>query len=73
MSKRKVENMLFFKSKKEKEEIQDKIDDMDMAIYRRKCDLESAKEKHNPEAEEEAKKRIKELEKKRKRLSKKIH
>ena len=65
--------MLFFKSKKEKEEIQDKIDDMDMAIYRRKCDLESAKEKHNTEAAEHAEKKIKELEKKRKRLSRKIH
>ena len=58
--------MLFFKSKKEKEEIQDKIDDMDMAIYRRKCDLENAKEKHNPQAVEQVEKKIKELEKKRK-------
>lgn len=65
--------MIFFRSKKEKEEIQDKIDDIDMAIYRRKCDLESAQEKHNQEAEEHAKRKIAELEKKRKKLRRKIH
>ena len=40
--------MIFFKSKKEIEEIQDKIDDIDMAIYRRRCDLESAREQPFP-------------------------
>lgn len=65
--------MLFFKSKKEIEELQDKIDDIDMAIYRRTCDLEAAKEKHNKEAEERAKQKIAELEKKRRKIKKKIH
>lgn len=64
--------MIFFKLKKEIEEIQDKIDDIDMAIYRRRCDLESAREQHNQEAEEQAKRKIAELEKKRKRLRRKI-
>lgn len=64
--------MLFFRSKHEKEEIQDKIDDIDMAIYRRRCDIESAMEKNDKEAVDHAKKRIAELEKKRKRLKRKI-
>lgn len=64
--------MIFFRSKKEKEEIQDKIDDIDMAIYRRRCDLEEAQEKNNSEAEEHARKKIAELEKKRKRLRRKL-
>lgn len=64
--------MLFFRSRKEKEEIQDKIDDIDMAIYRRRCDIESAKEKKDKEAIEHAKQKIAELEKKRKKLKRKI-
>lgn len=64
--------MLFFRSKHEKEEIQDKIDDIDMAIYRRRCDIASAMEKDDKEAVDYAKKRIAELEKKRKRLKRKI-
>jgi len=64
--------MLFFKSKKEIEEIQDKIDDIDMAIYRRRCDIEAARENKDKEAEQQAKAKIAVLEKKRKRLKRKI-
>jgi hypothetical protein len=71
--KERLEFMLFFQTKKEKEEIQDKIDDIDMAIYRRRCDLESAQEKFNQEGIEHAQKKIEELEIKRRKLSRKIH
>lgn len=64
--------MLFFKSRQKKEEIQDKIDDIDMAIYRRRCDLQTAKENDDKEAFEQAKQKMMELEKKRKKLQKKL-
>lgn len=64
--------MLFFKTRQEKEKIQDKIDDIDMAIYRRQCDIENAKEQNNMPAERQARQKIMELEKKRKKLKKKL-
>ena len=64
--------MLFFKSRQDIEKIQDKIDDIDMSIYRRQCEIENAKEQNDQSAERQASQKITELEKKRKKLEKKL-
>ena len=64
--------MLFFKSRQDIEKIQDKIDDIDMSIYRRQCEIENAKEQNDQSAERQARQKITELEKKRKKLEKKL-